>query len=178
MAKEKVPIDFHYFIQMTIQKDMTWNTLSFLLTDLAETQKKSKQGFKILVMELKEWVSKVENDSKLDVTEMFDTNEKVANVQIQEDHGEANDGGAREKKTRTIVRRSETRGKNLVAYGSIYCSSSLNSIQSLSCSKQSSVTLLAVLICDIIIPTTVILILIPWTHELREKFHKHLKTIP
>merc|ERR1712227_341209 len=56
---------------------------------------------------------------------------------------------------RKNVRRSETRGKKLVAYGSIYCSSSLNSIQSLSCSKQSSVTLLAVLICDIIIPTTV-----------------------
>ena len=85
MAKEKVPIDFHYFIQMTIQKDMTWNTLSFLLTDLAETQKRSKQVIKILVMELKEWVSKVENDSKLDVTEMLDANEKEANVQRQED---------------------------------------------------------------------------------------------
>ena len=85
MAKEKVPIDFHYFIQMTIQKDMTWNTLSFLLTDLAETQEKSKQVIKILVMELKEWVSKVENDSKLDVTDMLDTNEKEASVQRQED---------------------------------------------------------------------------------------------
>ena len=87
MSKEKVPIDFHYFIQMTIQKDMTWNTLSFLLTDLAETQEKSKQVIKILVMELKEWVSKVENDSKLDVTKMLDTNEKEANVQRQEDKG-------------------------------------------------------------------------------------------
>ena len=60
----KVTVDFQYFIQMTIEKKMLWSTLSHLLTDLATTPEKSKQVIKMLLQELKTWVSKVENSSK------------------------------------------------------------------------------------------------------------------
>ena len=68
VSMQKVPLDFQYFIWVTIQKKMAWSTLSFLLTDLAGTPEKSKQVIKILVKELQHWVSKVENEPNSDVT--------------------------------------------------------------------------------------------------------------
>ena len=85
----KVLLDLKYFIQLAIQRKITWNALAFLLIDLAPTLEKSKRVIETLVQELEKWVLKLENGSKLDVTERLDTNEKEVNVQIQEDHGEA-----------------------------------------------------------------------------------------
>ena len=84
----KVLLDLKYFIQLAVQKKITWNALAFLLIDLAPTLEKSKRVIETLVQELEKWVSNVENDFKQDVIEMLDTNEKEATVQIQ-DHGEA-----------------------------------------------------------------------------------------
>ena len=80
----KVVLDLKYFIQMAIQKKITWNTLAFFLIDLAPTLEKSKRVIETLVQELEKWISKVENNSKLDVTEMLNKNEKPHNIQNQE----------------------------------------------------------------------------------------------
>ena len=60
MFKEKVLVDFHYFIQSAIEKKLAWNTLAYFLTDLAPTLEKSRQVIKILVQELEKWVLKVD----------------------------------------------------------------------------------------------------------------------
>ena len=49
---EKITIDFNYFIQLTIQKEMPWKTLVFMLTDLTTTLDRSKQVIRVLVQEL------------------------------------------------------------------------------------------------------------------------------
>ena len=82
ISNERMSIDFHYFIRMTIQKEMTWSTLSFLLTDLAVTPEKSKQVIKILVKELEKWVSKKESDPKNEIEGMID---EVLEKEIQMD---------------------------------------------------------------------------------------------
>ena len=53
-------VDFNYFIQSTIQKKISWKSLTFLLIDLAPTLEKSKEVIEILIQELELWVSKVE----------------------------------------------------------------------------------------------------------------------
>ena len=82
VSMEKVPLDFQYFIRVTIQKEMTWSTLSFLLTDLAVTPEKSKQVIKILVKELEKWVSKKESEPTNEIEEM---NDEVLEKEIQMD---------------------------------------------------------------------------------------------
>ena len=78
---KKVLVDFEYFIQMAVQKKITWSTLTFFLIDLAPTLNKSKQVIETLVQELEKWVSKVENDEfKQDIIKMNDANEKATNV--------------------------------------------------------------------------------------------------
>ena len=81
---EKFTIDPEYFIQLAIQKEMPWNTLAFMLTDLTNSLDRSKQVIRVLVKELEKWVLKVENDSNHDFTDMLDTNEKEGNAQIEE----------------------------------------------------------------------------------------------
>ena len=60
---EKITIDFDYFIQLTIRKEMPWKTLVFMLTDLTTTLDRSKQVIKVLVQELEKLASKVEQKS-------------------------------------------------------------------------------------------------------------------
>ena len=73
---EKVTVNFQYFIQMAIEKKMAWSTLAHLLTDLAATPEISKQVIKLLLQELEKWVSKVENEPKIDV-EFPSTNKEL-----------------------------------------------------------------------------------------------------
>ena len=83
---KKVLVDFEYFIQLAIQKNITWSTLIFFLHDLAPTLEKSKQVIETLVQELEKWVLKVENNESInDVTEMLDDNEKQAKFKMQVD---------------------------------------------------------------------------------------------
>ena len=86
LPNKKVLVDFEYFIQMAVQKKITWSTLAFFLIDLAPTLEKSKQVIETLVQELEKWVLKVgKNESIKDIPEMLDAvNEKQANFQIQD----------------------------------------------------------------------------------------------
>ena len=59
---ENHEVDFNFFIQSTIQKNIPWKSLASLLIHLAPTPKKSKQVIEILVQELELWVAKVESD--------------------------------------------------------------------------------------------------------------------
>ena len=42
--KNRVTVDFQYFIQSAIQKKLPWNCLAIVLTDLAPTLEKSKKS--------------------------------------------------------------------------------------------------------------------------------------
>ena len=68
---EKVMVDFHYFIQSAVQKNISWNSLAIFLTDLTPTLDQSRQVIKILVQELEKWVSKIENETKEDDCNIF-----------------------------------------------------------------------------------------------------------
>ena len=81
----KIMIDFEYFIQLAIRKEIPWKSLAFMMTDLATTLDISKQIITALVQELKKWVLKVENNSNHDVPEILDVNEKQASISIQKD---------------------------------------------------------------------------------------------
>ena len=59
---ETFNIDTTYFIQLAIQKQIPWNSLIFVLTDLTTTLDRSKQVITVLVQELEKWVLNVEND--------------------------------------------------------------------------------------------------------------------
>ena len=50
--KERVLVDFKYFIQSAIEKKISWNVLTYILTDLAPSLDKSKEVIEILVQEL------------------------------------------------------------------------------------------------------------------------------
>ena len=60
----KTTVDFHYFIQSAVQKNISWNALAMFLTDLAPTLDQSREVIKILVQELEKWATKVENQGK------------------------------------------------------------------------------------------------------------------
>ena len=79
-TSEKFSIEPEYFIKLAIRREMSWKTLSFMLTDLTNSLDRSKQVIRILVQELEKWVLNVENDFNHDVT---DSHEKQADVQIQ-----------------------------------------------------------------------------------------------
>ena len=81
---EEFTINPKYFIQLAIRKEMPWNTLALMLTDLITNLDRSKQVIRVLVQELEKWVLNVENDSNKHVTDVLATNEKQGNVQIQE----------------------------------------------------------------------------------------------
>ena len=63
-VNKKVKVDFQYFIQSAVQKNISWNSLAISLTDLAPTLDQSRQVIKILVQELEKWVTKAENETK------------------------------------------------------------------------------------------------------------------
>ena len=81
---ERFSIDPEYFIQLAIQKQIPWNTLGFMLTDLTTTLERSKQVIRVLVQKLEKWVAKIENDSNQNVTDAHVANKKQTNVQIQD----------------------------------------------------------------------------------------------
>ena len=82
-TKEKVILDFEYFIQSAIQKEISWKSLAYFLTDLSTTMDKSKQVIRVLVQELEIWVLKVESE-KNEVEDSKEVEEK--RVDITEDH--------------------------------------------------------------------------------------------
>ena len=57
----RVTFGIQHFIQKTIQKKMSWSTLSHLLTELATAPENSIEIIKTLLQELENWVSKVES---------------------------------------------------------------------------------------------------------------------
>ena len=52
LTNEEVRVNFKYFIQSAIQKELSWKSLAFFLTDLTTTLDKSKEVIRILVEEL------------------------------------------------------------------------------------------------------------------------------
>ena len=66
-VNKKVKVDFQYFIQSVLQKNISWNSLAISLTDLAPTLDQSRQVIKILVHELEKWVTKAENEAKSNI---------------------------------------------------------------------------------------------------------------
>ena len=89
VSSEKVTVDFHYFIQLAVQKKITWSTLAFFMIDLAPTLEKSKKVIEELVQELEKWVTKMETDSNHDETNAFHKTDmkSLSNVLIQEEKG-------------------------------------------------------------------------------------------
>ena len=84
-VSEKIILDFEYFIKIAVRRDISWDSLAFMLTDLTTNLDRSKQVIRILVQELEKWVLKVENNSNHDVPEILDVNEKQASISIQKD---------------------------------------------------------------------------------------------
>ena len=82
---EKFTIEPEYFIQLAIQKQIPWNALAYMLTDLTTTLDRSKQVIRVLVQELEKWVLNVENDSNIHATDLLIIHEKQTNDQVQED---------------------------------------------------------------------------------------------
>ena len=56
---EKVILDYQYFIQSAIQKELSWKSLAYFLTDLSTTLDKSKHVIRVLAQELEVWVMKL-----------------------------------------------------------------------------------------------------------------------
>ena len=86
---EKVILDYQSFIQSAIQKELSWKSLAYFLTDLSTTLDKSHQVIRILVQELEVWVLKVESEKNEveDFKEVDDGNEvETSGVHITEDH--------------------------------------------------------------------------------------------
>ena len=80
---ENITINFHYFIQLAIRKEIPWKSLAFMLTDLTTSLDKSKQVIRVLVQELEKLASKVENETN-DVAKILETNEKQGDVQMDD----------------------------------------------------------------------------------------------
>ena len=81
----KIMLDFEYFIQLAIRKEIPWKSLAFMMTDLATTLDISKQIIRALVQELEKWVLKVENNSNHDVSRVLHANEKQTNISIPDE---------------------------------------------------------------------------------------------
>ena len=79
----KFIIDTEYFIQLAMQKQIPWNSLTFMLTDLTTNLDISKQVIRSLVQELEKLALKGETDK-------HKTNQVKVNIQIADD--ERNDG--------------------------------------------------------------------------------------
>ena len=74
----KFTIDTEYFIQLAMQKQIPWNSLTFMLTDLTTNLDISKQVIRILVQELEKLALKGETDTQ-------ETNRKKVSIQIEDD---------------------------------------------------------------------------------------------
>ena len=60
---ENITINFNYFIQLAIRRQLSWKSLAFMLTDLTTTLDISKQVIRILVQELEKLALKGETDT-------------------------------------------------------------------------------------------------------------------
>ena len=99
VSSEKVILDFHYFIQLAVEKKITWSTLAFFMIDLAPTLEKSKKVIEELVQELEKWVTKVENEieekniapNDIDATKESEYNENsLAGSEMSDSENESN----------------------------------------------------------------------------------------
>ena len=84
---ESIRVDFRYFIQSAVQKNLPWHTLAIYLTDLAPTLEKSRQVIMILVQELEKWVVSPE------VLKFEDESKRFVNVSDNHDPFEPNQDG-------------------------------------------------------------------------------------
>ena len=78
-------VNFDFFIQSTIQKNIPWKSLASLLIHLAPTPEKSKQVIEILVHELELWVAKVDSH------QIKTTKIQANNDQNQDDNNKLSD---------------------------------------------------------------------------------------
>ena len=81
---EKFTIDTEYFIQIAIQKEISWKSLAFMLTDLTTTLNRSKQVIRVLVQEIEKLASKLENQSNHKVLTNMINSKQVENVGFEE----------------------------------------------------------------------------------------------
>ena len=63
-TNQRVTVDFQYFITSAIQKEFSWKTLAFFLTDLTTSLDQSKEVIRLLVQELEIWVGKASSENK------------------------------------------------------------------------------------------------------------------
>ena len=98
---QSVRVDYQYFIELAVQKKLSWNTLVHFLTDLAPTLDKSRQVIRILVQELEKWVTKVENEieeeiiapNDIDATkEPKNSENSLASSEMSDSEDESNNG--------------------------------------------------------------------------------------
>ena len=78
LINQGVGVDFKYFIQSAIQKEIPWKSLAFFITNLIMSLDQSKEVIKILVDELEIWVLKVQNEignEMIEVPEIEDQGE-------------------------------------------------------------------------------------------------------
>ena len=61
-TNQRVTVDFQYFITSAIQKEFSWKTLAFFLTDLTTTLDQSREVIRLLVQELEVWVGKASSE--------------------------------------------------------------------------------------------------------------------
>ena len=83
--KRRVVVDFKYFIQSAIEKKLSWNVLTYFLTDLAPTLDKSKEVIELLVQELEKWVLKVEKHSTSQIQAPSENDSKESYHEFQDD---------------------------------------------------------------------------------------------
>ena len=82
VVAENITINFDYFIQLAIQREIPWKSLAFMLTDLTTTLDRSKQIIRVLVKELEKWASRRNHQSNH--KDMTDTVTTQGNVQIED----------------------------------------------------------------------------------------------
>ena len=86
LINQGVGVDFKYFIQSAIQKEIPWKSLAFFITNLIMSLDQSKEVIRILVDELEIWVLKVQNEIG---NEMIEVPESFPEIEDQgEDQGE------------------------------------------------------------------------------------------
>ena len=84
-AVGKITLDFSYFIQLAIRRELSWKSLAFMMTDMTTTLDISKRVILVLVQELEKLASKLENEPvHKKLTRTFYTNEKQVNVQNED----------------------------------------------------------------------------------------------
>ena len=85
LINQGVGVDFKYFIQSAIQKEIPWKSLAFFITNLIMSLDQSRAVIQILVDELEIWVLKVQNEIG---NEMIEVPESFPEIEDQgEDQG-------------------------------------------------------------------------------------------